>query len=93
MASSNNMNTDQSMTVGLAQVAPVWLNRALTLDKITTTIGGAAEREIAVVLGIIEHQRVREERQNFDPVGPHSRPDVTRLTVNRQRQSTLVIED
>ncbi len=37
----------------------------------------------------IDHARVREERQNFDPVGHYSRPDVTQLHVNRQRQSTL----
>ncbi len=41
----------------------------------------------------INHARVREERQNFDPVGHYSRPDVTRLVVNRERQSTLVLED
>ncbi len=41
----------------------------------------------------IDHRRVREERQNFDPCGHYSRPDVTQLTVNRQRQSTLVIKE
>lgn len=41
----------------------------------------------------IDHRRVREERQNFDPAGHYSRPDVTQLTVNRRRQSTLVIEE
>ncbi len=41
----------------------------------------------------IDHARVREERQNFDPSGHYSRPDVTRLTVNRQRQGILEIED
>jgi nitrilase len=30
---------------------------------------------------------VRRERQNFDPSGHYSRPDVTRLIVNRRRQS------
>ncbi|MEK6153331.1 carbon-nitrogen hydrolase family protein [Flavobacteriaceae bacterium 3-367] len=33
--------------------------------------------------------RVYEERQNFDPVGHYSRPDVTKLSVNRERQSTV----
>lgn len=37
----------------------------------------------------IDQRRVREERQNFDPAGHYSRPDVTQLTVNRSRQSTL----
>ena len=37
----------------------------------------------------IEFNRVLEERQNFDPVGHYSRPDVTKLIVNRDRQSTI----
>jgi nitrilase len=32
---------------------------------------------------------VYEERQNFDPAGHYSRPDVVRLQVNRERQSIL----
>ena len=32
---------------------------------------------------------VYEERQNFDPSGHYSRPDVVRLHVNRERQSVL----
>ena len=36
---------------------------------------------------------VRRERQNFDPAGHYSRPDVTRLTVNRRRQSLAEFTD
>ena len=50
------------------------------------------EQEL-LLTATIDHRRVREERQNFDPCGHYSRPDVTQLTVNRQRQSTLVIKE
>lgn len=35
---------------------------------------------------------IRRERQNFDPAGHYSRPDVTRLIVNRKRQSLAEFE-
>ncbi len=37
----------------------------------------------------LDFNRVLQERQNFDPVGHYSRPDVTKLHVNRERQSTV----
>lgn len=36
---------------------------------------------------------VARERMNFDPAGHYSRPDVTRLKVNRKRQSTVRFSD
>ncbi len=36
----------------------------------------------------LDFNSVLEERQNFDPVGHYSRPDITKLTVNRERQTT-----
>lgn len=41
----------------------------------------------------IDFNRVLEERQNFDSVGHYSRPDVTQLSVNRERQSTIKLTD
>ena len=35
----------------------------------------------------LNFQHVLEERQNFDPSGHYSRPDVTKLIVNKERQS------
>ena len=49
--------------------------------------------EEKLIVAELDHRRVREERQNFDPSGHYSRPDVTRLTVNRKRQSTVIIEE
>jgi nitrilase len=42
-----------------------------------------------LIMQTINFNRVLEERQNFDPVGHYSRPDVTKLIVNRERQSTV----
>ena len=39
--------------------------------------------------GIIDFNRVLEERQNLDVSGHYSRPDVTKLVVNRERQSVI----
>ena len=36
----------------------------------------------------LDHRHVLEERQNLDVAGHYSRPDVTRLVVNRKRQTT-----
>ncbi len=49
--------------------------------------------EEKLIIATIDHRRVREERQNFDPAGHYARPDVTKLEVNRTRQSTLAIID
>ena len=46
-----------------------------------------------LIVATLDYQPVRMERQNFDPAGHYARPDVTRLTVNRQRQNTLKILD
>jgi len=49
--------------------------------------------EEKLIVATLDHQAVLRERQNFDPAGHYSRPDVTQLTVNRKRQNTLKIID
>ncbi len=46
-----------------------------------------------LIVATLEYQSILKERQNFDPAGHYARPDVTQLTVNRQRQNTLKIVD
>jgi nitrilase len=48
--------------------------------------------EEKLIVATIDHRHVREERQNFDPSGHYSRPDVLQLRINRQRQSTIAFD-
>jgi nitrilase len=49
--------------------------------------------EECLLVAELDHALVRKERHNFDPAGHYSRPDVTKLTVNRTRQSTIEVQD
>lgn len=45
--------------------------------------------EEGLYTAVVDHSKVLEERQNFDPAGHYSRPDVMQLHVNCERQSTV----
>ncbi|MEO1594911.1 MAG: carbon-nitrogen hydrolase family protein [Pseudomonadota bacterium] len=44
-------------------------------------------------VAVLDHREVLEARHSLDVVGHYSRPDVTALTVNRTRQSTVKFSD
>jgi len=52
-----------------------------------------APPEETLLVATIDHRRVLEERQNFDPAGYDARPDVTLLTVNRKGQNLVILTD
>ncbi len=48
--------------------------------------------EEKLVVASLDYNEVRKERQNFDPSGHYSRPDVLSLHINRKRQGVLIEE-
>jgi len=47
----------------------------------------------ALIIARVDYNAVSRERQNFDPSGHYSRPDITQLAVNRDRQKTVFFSD
>lgn len=46
-----------------------------------------------LTIATLDHGQVRRERQNFDPAGHYARPDITRLVVDRRRQTLASFTD
>ena len=78
----------------LSKKAPAWMangGSCIAQPDGSWLVEPIVEEECLKVVSI-DHARVREERQNFDPAGHYSRPDVTRLHINRERQGTIIID-
>ena len=73
---------EQVSTGGTCIAAP---DGSWVIDPIDSTEG--------LTVATLDHGEVRRERQNFDPAGHYGRPDVTRLVVDRRRQSLATFTD
>ncbi|MBB3054324.1 carbon-nitrogen hydrolase family protein [Mucilaginibacter gotjawali] len=49
--------------------------------------------EEKLIITTIDQARVMEERQNFDPSGHYSRPDIAQLSITRERQRLVKFTD
>jgi nitrilase len=47
------------------------------------------KEEEAIVIKELEHDFISRERQNFDPSGHYSRPDVLNMNINKERQKVI----
>jgi nitrilase len=57
------------------------------------TIAEADKHAETIIYADLDLGQVRAERQNFDPAGHYSRPDVLQLNVDRSRRSSITFDD
>ena len=57
------------------------------------TLAEADKHAETIIYADLDLGQVRAERQNFDPAGHYSRPDVLQLNVDRSRRSPITFDD
>jgi hypothetical protein len=76
------------------RVVRCWLTAGrVSRDRMENGWWAPSEPTEKLLVATIDHRRVLEERQNFDPSGHYGRADVTRLKVNRKRQNVIDLLD
>ncbi len=79
----------------IKRAAPEWLTDggSCVASPDGTWLVEPVTKEEKLICCKIDLERVYRERQNFDPSGHYSRPDVLKLSLNSERQSVLKINN
>jgi predicted amidohydrolase len=96
VASVSGLMRRSDFPVGTLPLEPILANAPEFLADGGSCIAGPDGEWVAapfcdeekMIVATLDHDMVRRERQNFDPTGHYSRPDVFDLEVDRRRQST-----